>query len=159
MGPQRLRDLVADADHRMKRRGRVLEDHADRRAADLAHPLLGDGDEVHAFEPRVPAGLSALKQPHERHRRRRLAASALADKAKRFACVEREGDTVDGLRSAEGDCEILDREKTRRAAHRRPIFGSSASRSPSPMKLKLVTASVIASPGMTASQGSTKKSL
>ena len=38
-------------------------------------------------------------------------------------------------------------------------LGSSASRSPSPMKLKLATASVIARPGNTASHGSTVKSL
>ena len=33
MGSQRLGDLIADADHGMERRSRVLEDHADRRAA------------------------------------------------------------------------------------------------------------------------------
>src|SRR3984885_7777753 len=162
MGSHRLSDLVADANHRMERGDWILEDHADCCATDLAHPLLVDCDEIQAFQPRLPPGFSPLQQPHERHRRGRLTASALADKAKRFACIKRERDAIDSLGVAEGDCEVLDCQKAhgpRKAGHRRCIFGSSASRSPSPMKLKLVTASVIATPGITASQGSTRKSL
>jgi hypothetical protein len=163
MGSQRLGDLVADSDHGMERRSRVLEDHANRRPANLAHAFLVERDEVGAVEPRAPARSRPLKKTQERHRHRRLAASALADEAERLARIEREGDAVDGVGPIERDRQILDREKRRArvrgAAHGRCIFGSSASRSPSPMKLKLVTASVIARPGITASHGSTRKSL
>ena len=55
MEPDRLGDLAPDRPGRVQRGHRVLEDHPDVVAADLAHLGLGQGDEVAAVEPDLPA--------------------------------------------------------------------------------------------------------
>ena len=162
MGAQRLDDLVADADHRMQRRARVLEDHGDLGAAQRAHRPFVDGDEIGAVEARRSVERRVAKQSHQRQRDRRLAATALADEPQRLPLFDLEGDAVDRSHRPEGDGKVFHLEERRHGgepATRSRILGSSASRRPSPIKLKLVTASVIASPGRIASIGSTWKSL
>ena len=98
----------------------------------------------------------ARQDPEQRERGDALAAARLADDAERLARRDVERDAVDGVdRAALGpelDPQVLDR---RAAAHvaRPRSFGSSASRRPSPIRLKPSTEKTIATPGMIASHG------
>ena len=51
-----LGDLVADGEHRVQRRHRLLEDHRDVVAADLRHLVLVERREVAALEEDARAG-------------------------------------------------------------------------------------------------------
>ena len=53
---QRFGDLRADAHHRIERRHRFLEDEADARAADLAHLVLRQRQQIAALEHHPAAG-------------------------------------------------------------------------------------------------------
>ena len=81
---QRLADLPADRQHRVEAGHRLLEDHRDRVAADVAHLRLGDVEQVAALEADRAGDLAGrlLDQPQDRHRGDRLAAAGLADDAR-----------------------------------------------------------------------------
>ncbi len=95
---QHLGDLQPDRDDRVQRRQRVLEHHADLAAAQLAHPRLGQREQVGAIEddiaghPHVPP----REQPHDRQRGHRLPAARLADQADDLTGRDVEVDSVDG---------------------------------------------------------------
>ncbi len=57
--PVRLADLVADPVVRVQRRQRVLEDHGDILAAEFAHLIVAETQQVDAVEPDLAADLSA----------------------------------------------------------------------------------------------------
>ena len=108
--------------------------------------MLPDGDPCRARE-----------DPHRRERGDALPAARLADEAERLARPDVERDAVDRVDEAalrlEADAEVLDLEE-RRLAHDRPrSFGSSASRRPSPMRLKPITAITMQIPGKIARNG------
>src|SRR5207244_1272856 len=99
---RRLGDLGVDAEQRVQRRHRVLQDHRDLRAAyppHLARRVVGDV---------LPGELDAAaddfrarrQEADDRETRRRLAAAAFADDAEGLALVERETDAVDRLDNA-----------------------------------------------------------
>ena len=130
-----LGDLVADGEHRVQRRHRLLEDHRDLVAADPLELGLLELDEVAALEedPRAlrdPAG--PVDQAHHRERRHRLAAARLADDRERAALVDLEVDPVDrpqeALPRVEARAQVLDGEQRR--AHARltlaETFGGAA---------------------------------
>ena len=75
MDRQRLGDLQPDREQRVERRHRLLEDHRDVAAADLAHLLVVEVEQVAAVEHdaalRDAAG-EARQQPHHGERRNRL---------------------------------------------------------------------------------------
>ena len=50
MQPHRLADLLADGQHRVQAGHRLLEDHRDRVAADVAHLRLGQRQQIAALE-------------------------------------------------------------------------------------------------------------
>jgi hypothetical protein len=56
MDEQRLHDLLADREDRVERGHRLLEDHRDVAAADLAHLLGGELEQVATFEQHPPFG-------------------------------------------------------------------------------------------------------
>ena len=63
---ERLGDLEADGEHRVEAGHRLLEDHRDRVAANCAHPLFGERQEVPALE--FDAALDpAVRHGHETH--------------------------------------------------------------------------------------------
>ncbi len=98
----RFHDLRADGEHRVERRHRLLEDHADVAAADRLHLPLGQPHEVVAEErdaARFDAG-GRRQQPHDRERRDALAGAAFADDAERAARLEAERQIVDGVDDA-----------------------------------------------------------
>src|SRR5436190_3670283 len=93
----RLRDLIADREHRIQRRRRLLEDERDLRSADRLHLALARRGEVAALEAHA-AGRDAsrrLDETENRQRRHRFAAARLADEAERFPGLDVEADVVD----------------------------------------------------------------
>jgi hypothetical protein len=78
--PHRLQDLVTDREDRVERRHRLLEDHADPAAADLAHARLGHRHQVLAVEEDPAAHDLARRdreEPHHGERGDRFPAAAL----------------------------------------------------------------------------------
>ena len=115
--PERLGDLVADPLHRVERRHRVLEDHGDVRAPELAQLVVRrveDLGAVVAHRPRL-RGRRPREQAHDRPGQHGLARARLAHDAERLALVEGERHALDGLQRAaaggEGDVEVLDLEQ------------------------------------------------
>src|SRR5207248_9548074 len=98
----RLAELVTDLRDRVQARHRVLEDHGDLVAADLAQPLRRRRQEVLALPERGAGGhRRALRvQPHDREAGDALPRAGLADDAERLALVDRERDTVDRTHDA-----------------------------------------------------------
>ncbi len=110
---QRLGHLAADGVHRVQRRHRLLEDHADAVAAHLAHLRIGATDEFLAVEADAAGDLGAVgQQAHERHGGDRFAAARFADQAQGFAARQRKADAAHGVgRAAVGlqaDAEVGD---------------------------------------------------
>jgi hypothetical protein len=99
---ERLRDLVAHAEHRVEGCGGLLEDHRDVVAAHLPHLVIGERGQVPAVEAHL-----ALHDPpwvahqaHDRERGDALARAGLADDAQGFAAAHREVHAVHGLHHA-----------------------------------------------------------
>ena len=151
---QRLGDLEAHRQDRVQRRHRLLEDHRDAVAADLAHLLLAERDQVEIGEADVPAGDPPVGRRHQAHDGQRgdaLAATGLADDRQRLVVRDGEADVahrrVPAAAGAKRGDEVLDREdRGIRRRHRSPprSFGSMASRSPSPSMLSEKTTSRMA---------------
>src|SRR4051812_11778373 len=139
----RLGDLPADGEHRIQRGHRLLEDHRDAVAAQIAHLGFAQLEQVAS----LVADRAADDAPRGRHqsqdgkRADALAAAGLADDAKRLALRQAVADAVDGAHHAiageEMRLQVVDLEDHMRLASR----GSSASRSPSPMRLTESTVS------------------
>src|SRR6266567_7540437 len=90
MQPQGLGDLAADGEDRIEARHRLLEDHADIVAADLAHGALAELEQVSALEPyraRDSAG-RLWHQPQNGIGCDRFSATALADDRYRRARLD-----------------------------------------------------------------------
>ena len=85
----RLGDLAVDAEQRVQRGHRVLQDHRDL-AADVAHLALAQHREVLAGElnPAADDARRRRQQADDRLAQRGLAAAAFADHAERLAFVQ-----------------------------------------------------------------------
>ena len=137
-----LDDLLADGERRVERAHRLLEDHRDPVAAQLAHRRRRQLEQIGALEPDLAAGDAARRPRHESHDRQcgdALAAAGLADDAERAARLQREAHAVDGAELAAFDvetgAEITDLEQRAhrpRAARKRSISASIAARSVTP---------------------------
>ncbi len=95
-----LGDLVAHPEHRVQRRQRVLEDHRDVVAAQLALLRLRHVEQRPALQQHLPAGERRRRARHEaedRHRRDGLARARLADDGQRLALVDVPAHAVDRL--------------------------------------------------------------
>ena len=92
-----LGDLVADAVHRVKAREGILEDHRDVLAAQMAHVVGRERQDVASVEERLARHVRALAvvQPHQREARDGLSGARLANDAERLAPVERVGEIGD----------------------------------------------------------------
>ncbi len=96
MRRHRLDQLPRDAQHRIQRRHRVLEDHRDLGATDLPKFVFGQRGDLAATEA-DGAGNDAggfLQQVHNGLGGHALAGAGLTDNAKRLATVQREADAV-----------------------------------------------------------------
>ena len=87
-----LDDLPADLVLRMQAGQRVLEDHADLGATDLAQLLVAHLQQVFALEQRRAADLGAPRKPHDGLGADALAGAGLPHDAERLTGVEAEGD-------------------------------------------------------------------
>ncbi len=117
---QRLHDLQADGQHRIERGHRLLEDHRDVAAADGAHVVLGQLEQIAALEQDAPArhapgGLG--EQSHDRQRRYRLAAARLPHQRDHLARVHAPAHALhranDAARRHEVNVQVLDRKQWR----------------------------------------------
>src|ERR1700733_5726942 len=114
-----LGDLPADRHGRVQRGHRVLENDPDLVAADLADLVVLQLDEIAPVEPDLasrdvgPVG----KQPHDRHRGHRLAASRLADDPDGLALLDLEAEAIYRVHDAAAELdlglEVLDLEQPR----------------------------------------------
>ena len=102
----RLGDLAVDAEQRVQRRHRILQDHGDRAPADAAH--LARVFFVRSSPGEVDAAAGDARrrrqQADDRQAGGGLAAARFADQAEGLAFIQGEADAVDGLddaRSAE----------------------------------------------------------
>src|SRR5439155_1116091 len=99
----------------------------------------------------------ARQDPQNRERGHALAAARLADDPERLAARDVEGDAVDGVHDPtarpELDAQVLHRQQGLSVQTLPRSFGSSASRSASPIRLKPSTVITIAMPGKIASRG------
>ena len=96
---QHLGDLLADAHQRVQRGHRLLEDHADARAAQGAQRGGRQAQQVGALKV-DDAALHAQRrrqQAHDRGGADRLAGAALADDAQDLARFDSETDVADGF--------------------------------------------------------------
>ena len=133
VGDDRLGHLLLDREHRVEARHRVLEDHRDVAAADLAHVRLVHRHEVDAVEQHraaldVPGGLR--QQADDREVGDALAAARLAHEAEALAAGELERDAVDGVDrpvvGPELDDEVVDVEQDVRGARALAAVGSAS---------------------------------
>ena len=100
---ERLGDLAADGEHGIEGGHRLLEDHGDAVAADVADLVLVDLEEVFALEPDFAVDDAAGRRRDEAQEGEggdALAAAALADEADGLALVEVVADAVDRLDDA-----------------------------------------------------------
>src|SRR5262249_17567388 len=98
-----LGDLLAHREDGVERGHRLLEDHRDLLAADLAHLRGGKLEEVPAVVVDLAvddASWGLRDEPHDAERRDALAAARLADHAQRLALVDVEVHPVDGADDA-----------------------------------------------------------
>ena len=114
---QHVLDLVADLADRIERRARVLEDHRDFAAAQIAHLVLGRGLDVDAGKHHRALGdpPRPVEDAHDGIGCHRLAGAGLADDAERLALGHRDVDMLHGLDDAaargEFDGEVADVEQ------------------------------------------------
>ena len=109
---QHLGDLAADGVERIEGGHRLLEDHRDPVAADLAQPACRGADYVDAVHLDAAArvrGDRIGQELEDRERRYRLARAALAHQRHGLAPLDVEGDAGDGTHGLDGAREI-DRE-------------------------------------------------
>ena len=149
--PDDLGDLLADGVHRVERRHRVLEDHRDLAAPDLAQLLFRRQQQIVALPQDLPA-LDAARglgdEPQDAHGGDGFARPGLAHHGEDLTRLHHEADAVDRPHGAavgfEIGPEVADLQQ--RVVHQRSR-GSSASRKPSPMKTKAMTVKKMAAPG------------
>jgi hypothetical protein len=114
---QDVRDLPADLADGIESGARVLEDHRDFAATQVAHGLFGRIVHIETGEAHRALGdaAGAIEDAHHRIGGDRLARARLADDRQRFALGQREVDMLDGTHGAaagvEFDREIANVEK------------------------------------------------
>src|SRR5207244_10567851 len=99
---QYVLDLVADFTDRIERRARILEDHRDFTAAQIAHRIFACGLDVDAGKHhRAVCDLAgAVEDPHHRVGSGGVAGAGFADDAKRHALGDRTIDVLHRLDDA-----------------------------------------------------------
>ena len=149
VGVDGFHHLGVDAQDRIERHHRVLENHRDAVAAKLALFGFIERGDVAALKQDLPGGDAAggVDQADEGKAGDGFARAGLADEAKDLAAIDMEGDAVNRLHHAgagfEMGGEVVDFE---RAAHRLSL-GLSTSRNWSPTRLMAMMVTSRAMPG------------
>jgi len=105
-----LHDLVADGVDGVEARHRLLEDHGDVVAADVAHLALAEAHQIVDFPlllaeqnlPAIEPARRARDELQRAHRRHALAAAGLADHRQRLALIDAQAHAVHGLDARTG---------------------------------------------------------
>src|SRR5882672_8350719 len=150
---QHLGNLIADGEHRVERRHRLLEHNRDVLAADVAQDFDRFSEQIAAaeFDPAVRADDCVLRQQaHDRHGRNALARSRFAYQRNGRIFRNVEADPaygIDDVRLAQPkrDAQIAHRNQIAHVVLRYLSFGSSASRSASVSSENAVTKTAIKS--------------
>ncbi len=102
MAQDRLDDLVSDGEARIERGHRLLEDHRQPVAAQVAQGLVGHFQQIEAVEADRAGDLGGMfrQQPHDGERGYALAAAGFTDQTQRGAVGHAEIDAVDRVRGA-----------------------------------------------------------
>ena len=102
MGLDRLDQLLGDAEERVQRGQRILEDHADALAPDPAQRFLVEIVDAAALQQHLAAGNAArrIDEADDGGAGERLARAGFANDAQHLALGDVEGDAVDGLQDA-----------------------------------------------------------
>src|SRR6266852_2295833 len=128
---QHILDLVTDFADRIERRARILEDHRDFAAAQVAHLVFAGGLDVDAGEHHRAFGdlAGAVENPHHRVGSDRFAGAGFADDAERLALGHGDVDMLHRLDDAapggEFHREVLDVKQRLRGHSVFPISSSS----------------------------------
>ncbi len=143
---QNLLDLVADRQHRVQRRHRLLEDHRHPVAAQRPQPLRRRRQNILALQAdRARDGLQRPgEQAHHREGGDGFARARFPDDADDLARADAERDVIDseGAVAAAGQSDAQPRDLqdgSLSLAHRPAILGSRVSRRPSPSMLTAST--------------------
>ena len=166
MEHQRFSHLQPDRQRGIERREWILENNADAIAAERP-PLRGRKRRKIATREANHAGVHVRlgrQQAHHRQRDRAFARARFADERQRFACPDRETDVAQRVQMAfaccvaDAQCRHVEHARSigRHGGHaprRRRMRGSSASRSPSPIRLTAITVTHIAIPGVSVIHG------
>ncbi len=108
---EHLGDLIADRQAGVERGHRLLEDHGQPVAAQIAHVVIGKLKQIAAVEHHRAVDLGVFRQQaHQRERRDALAAAGFADDAESGSERDGEIDLIDCMRHAaavavEGDAQ------------------------------------------------------
>ncbi len=104
----RLCDLIAYLVQRMQTRERVLEDHRELLAANLAQLLVGDLQQIAPLEDHLAGHVRGLevRQTKASETRDALAGARFAHDPQRLAAIEFEGDAIHGLDDPVGGIEV-----------------------------------------------------
>ena len=106
---EHLLDLRADAEDRIERGARLLENIADHPAADVAQPAFRGAQNIHAVKQNCAAGIMGgrLRQkPGDGQGGGAFAAAAFADQTKCFARRDGKGNAVNRAQPASAGGEI-----------------------------------------------------
>ena len=108
---------------------RLLKDHRNVAAADLAHALIVEFEQVAPLEHDAATGNAAgqtRQQPHDGERRNRLSGAGLADNRDDFARRDPKAQAFDGAddpaRGRELNVQVLHLEQLRRGSGRPDLF-------------------------------------
>ena len=104
--PDRLGDLVADREQRVQRGHRVLQDHRDPLAADVAHLGVGFLDQILALEqhPAADDPRRRRQHPQDGQRERALAGARLSPTIPSVSPALRRSDTSSTARTTRVPC-------------------------------------------------------
>ena len=153
---QRLAHLKADLHGRVQGCERILEDHADLRAAQLALLLQRKLRQVLSVQNDLAGGDGASlgEQTHEGQGGHRLTGAGFTHDAQGFARVNVQVDTGEGVDHAGADLnvsvevpDVQERRVIHSSSHLLRSRTSKASRRPSPMKLNDKTSRIMRTPG------------
>src|SRR5262245_16255335 len=165
-----LADLLFDGMQRIERGHRLLEDDGDFFAADSAHIMQRGVQQILAREPDLARGMHrrrVRKQAHDGERRDRLAGAGFTHQGNGLALADAERYAVNGLDGVAAGTEVH-----RQVAdvdegglvqhvrlHRNVLRGSSASRTPSPMKMSRLSRPAMEMKAVMPSQGACRLAL
>lgn len=96
--PDDLRNLLADGEHRVEARHRVLKDHRDALATDIAHGRVSDLQKRNVVKEDAAAEVFSLRrgeQTQNAERGARFSGACFSDEAEAFALFQRQIEPVD----------------------------------------------------------------